>query len=88
MRLRMHGGGFRKEQVAVLLVRFRLLRVAVDDDDSIENRSPATRRNASIHLLAAATRRSMLDQRVVVDVISAIDEVSSVELTLRAPAHQ
>ena len=72
-------GVARKEQVAVGLMRFGLLRVRVDVDAPVEHPAPASARDALVVLLALAPRRDVLDVGVEVDVLAAVRDVQPVE---------
>ena len=54
----------------------------MNQDDAIEDRGATARSDPAVGLVAPATRRLMLDESVVVDVIVPVDEIRAIEAAL------
>jgi len=80
MRFGVNRRGVRQKQVPVLLVGLGLLRIPVNDDESIEHGDALPRGNAPVLLMAGAVWRLVLDHGVMIDVIVTVDQVRTVEL--------
>ena len=62
-----------EDQVLVGLLRIGLLGVFADDDAAIENRARSAIQDAFVQLVAAAIRLGVIDDRVIVNVLSAVE---------------
>ena len=69
-------------------MRLGLLGVAMNDDDAVEDGGALARDDAAVRLLASAMRGLVLDQRVMIDMVIAVDQIRAVELALGTLALQ
>ena len=68
-----------EEQVAVRLLRVGLLRVLIDHDAAVEDRSRATRQNALVELVACAVGNRVAQRQVGVRLLGAVGQIEPVE---------
>ena len=88
LRLGIDLGVVGKQQVAVGLLRVRLLRILVDDDASVEDAVGVAVENAVVELPAAAMRAGVLDEHVVIHMLPAAGDEQAVDQALAALAGQ